>query len=205
MYNLKRFIELQLLKIYNFSLEKNFQTFLFIIDLMLPKSNFKIRKKGKIQINSKPSHLKNLPNFAQEIVSVKYPMEKNKYKSLIFIVPDSNDSLTKFTILNLAKSLEYDDRINYLVITRFGEVISSNKKYSDTLSIDEIINTNPDIILFEIHTIYENFGLFNEQNFSTLKKLTITEICNFLNFCDNNNIIFDNEEKTREIYREMLL
>ena len=176
MYNLKRFIELQLLKIYNFSLEKNFQTFLFIIDLMLPKSNFKIRKKGKIQINSKPSHLKNLPNFAQEIVSVKYPMEKNKYKSLIFIVPDSNDSLTKFTILNLAKSLEYDDRINYLVITRFGEVISSNKKYSDTLSIDEIINTNPDIILFEIHTIYENFGLFNEQNFSTLKKLTKTKI-----------------------------
>jgi hypothetical protein len=143
---------------------------------MLPKSNFKIQKKGKIQINTKPYHLKNLPNFAQEIGSVKYPMEKNKYKSIIFIVPDSNDGLTKITILNLAKSLEYDDRINYLVITRFGEVISSNKKYGKTLSLEEIINTNPDIILFEIHTIYENFGLFSEQNFRTLKKITKTKI-----------------------------
>ena len=176
MYNLKRFIELQLLRIYNFGLEKNFQTLLFIIDLILPRSDFKIPKKVKIQINSKPLHLKNLPIFAQEIGSVKYPLEKNKYRSIIFIVPDSNDSLTNLTILNLAKSLEYDDTVNYIVITRFGEVISSNKKYSDNLSIDEVINTNPDIIFFEIHTIYENFGLFNEQNFSTLKKFTKTKI-----------------------------
>ena len=66
--------------------------------------------------------------------------------------------------------------------------------------------------MFEIFKIIKNNkekystnknGIF--VNISTLKKITINELCNFLNFCDNNNIIFDNEEKTRDIYREMLL
>ena len=66
--------------------------------------------------------------------------------------------------------------------------------------------------MFEIFKIIKNNkekystnknGIF--INLSTLKSITITEICNFLNFCDKNNVIFDNEEKTRDIYREMLI
>ena len=66
--------------------------------------------------------------------------------------------------------------------------------------------------MFEIFKIIKNNkekystnknGIF--INLSTLKAITITEMCNFLNFCDKNNVIFDNEEKTRDIYREMLI
>ena len=148
MYDLKRIIELRLLKIYNFSLEKNLQTILFIIDLILPKSDFKIQKKSKMQYDFKSSNNKRLPIFAQEISAVKNHKGKNKIKSIVFIVPDLNDNLTKFTILNLAKSLEYVDKINYLVVTRFGEVISSNKQSTSTFSIEEIIESRPDVVLF---------------------------------------------------------
>ena len=176
MYDLKRIIELRLLKIYNFSLEKNLQTILFIIDLILPKSDFKIQKKSKMQYDFKSSNNKRLPIFAQEISAVKNHKGKNKIKSIVFIVPDLNDNLTKFTILNLAKSLEYVDKINYLVVTRFGEVISSNKQSTSTFSIEEIIESRPDVVLFEIHTIFENLGLLHEQNLRTLKKFTKTKI-----------------------------
>lgn len=175
MYNLKRIIELRLLKIYNFSLEKNFQTILFIIDLILPKSDFKIQKKSNKQYNLKSSPNKRLPIFAQEISAAKNH-KKNKIKSIVFIVPDMNDNLTSFTILNLAKSLEYVDKINYLVVTRFGEVISSNKQPTSTFSIEEIVESKPDVLLFEIHTMFDNLGLLHEQNLRTLKKFTKTKI-----------------------------
>ena len=91
-----------------------------------------------------------------------------------------------------------------------------------TKNIENQIFTNIDIKtkidklseneMFEIFKIIKNNkekystnknGIF--INLSTLKSITITEICNFLNFCDKNNVIFDNEEKTRDIYREMLI
>ena len=91
-----------------------------------------------------------------------------------------------------------------------------------TKNIENQIFTNIDIKskidklseneMFEIFKIIKNNkekystnknGIF--INLSTLKAITITEMCNFLNFCDKNNIIFDNEEKTRDIYREMLI
>jgi len=48
-----------------------------------------------------------------------------------------------------------------------------------------------------------NNGIF--INLSSLKKCSINEICNFIVFCENNNKIFDQEEQTRDIYREMIL
>jgi hypothetical protein len=47
-----------------------------------------------------------------------------------------------------------------------------------------------------------NNGIF--INLSTLKKISIQEISNFLLFCENNNKILDKEEEQREIYRELL-
>ena len=86
-----------------------------------------------------------------------------------------------------------------------------NQLYSN-IEIKSKIDKLSENEMFEIFKIIKNNkekystnknGIF--VNISTLKKITINELCNFLNFCDNNNIIFDNEEKTRDIYREMLL
>jgi len=66
--------------------------------------------------------------------------------------------------------------------------------------------------LYEIFKIIKNNsekystnknGIF--INVSTLKKITITEISNFLIFCENNNKIFNQEEQTRDIYRDIIL
>ena len=46
-------------------------------------------------------------------------------------------------------------------------------------------------------------GIF--VNLNTLKKCTLQEITKFIVFCDNNNSIFEEEEKLRNIYREMIL
>lgn len=46
-------------------------------------------------------------------------------------------------------------------------------------------------------------GIF--VNLSNLKKCSIIEICNFILFCDNNNKILEEEEQTRNIYRDIVL
>jgi hypothetical protein len=42
-------------------------------------------------------------------------------------------------------------------------------------------------------------------NISTLKKITISELCNFINFCENNDKFFNQEEQTRDIYRDIIM
>jgi hypothetical protein len=42
-------------------------------------------------------------------------------------------------------------------------------------------------------------------NLSTIKKYTFNEISKFILFCENNNKIIDEEEQTRDIYREFIL
>ena len=65
--------------------------------------------------------------------------------------------------------------------------------------------------LYEIFTIIKHNnekysvnknGIF--INISSLKQITIKEICNFIIYCENNNKIFDKEEQIRDIYREFL-
>ena len=46
-------------------------------------------------------------------------------------------------------------------------------------------------------------GIF--VNLSNLKKCSIIEICNFILFCDNNNKILEQEEQTRNVYRDIVL
>lgn len=46
-------------------------------------------------------------------------------------------------------------------------------------------------------------GIF--VNLSNLKKCSIIEICNFILFCDNNNKILEEEEQTRNVYRDIVL
>ena len=47
-----------------------------------------------------------------------------------------------------------------------------------------------------------NNGIF--INISTLKKVSIQEISNFILFCENNNKILEKEEEQRKIYRELV-
>ena len=47
-----------------------------------------------------------------------------------------------------------------------------------------------------------NNGIF--INLSTLNKISIQDICNFLLFCENNNKILNKEEEQREIYRDLV-
>ena len=42
-------------------------------------------------------------------------------------------------------------------------------------------------------------------NLSTLKKCSIQEISNFISFCETNNKIIDQDEQTRDIYRDIIL
>ena len=46
-------------------------------------------------------------------------------------------------------------------------------------------------------------GIF--VNLSNLKKCSIIEICNFILFCDNNNKILEEEEQSRNVYRDIIL
>ena len=46
-------------------------------------------------------------------------------------------------------------------------------------------------------------GIF--VNLSNLKKCSIIEICNFILFCHNNNKILEEEEQTRNVYRDIVL
>lgn len=87
----------------------------------------------------------------------------------------------------------------------------SNQKYSN-VEIKAKIDKLSENELCEIFKIIKNNkekystnnnGIF--INISKLKQISINEICMFLNYCDNNNRLFDLEEQTRDIYREMLL
>ena len=87
----------------------------------------------------------------------------------------------------------------------------SNSIFTNTEIKDKIEKLSENE-LYEIFKIIKNNnekystnknGIF--INVSTLKKITINEICNFLIFCENNNKIFNQEEQTRDIYRDIIL
>lgn len=166
------FLEIKLLKLYSVLLEKNLFIFLFMIDLILPRSDFKLQKKNKIQKLSEISHSKKLPQFTQEIISFNGTNNPNIFKLIVFVVPDSNNNLTQTTIVNLARSLRGINNVEFIVITRFGDVIISSKKLDKKLSVQDIINLKPSYIFFEIHTIFDNYELLEEQNLYNIKKLT---------------------------------
>jgi len=79
------------------------------------------------------------------------------------------------------------------------EIKSKLDKFSENefCEIFKIIKNNN-----EKYTTNNN-GIF--INLSSLKKCTINEICNLIVFCENNHRIFDREEQTRDIYRDIIL
>lgn len=170
MTKLKHFIELKILKLYCVLLDNNLFVFLCVIDLILPKSKFKLQNKNSIQKNLEADCTSKLPQFAQEIFECESSTKHGVNYTLIFFVPNSGDNLTKSTILNLAMSLTAIDNVEFIVMTRFGEVILSSEVYANKLSVEDVIQINPDYIFFEIHTIFDNHGLLEEQNLYNIKK-----------------------------------
>jgi hypothetical protein len=86
-----------------------------------------------------------------------------------------------------------------------------NQIYTN-IEIKEKIEKLSDNELCEIFKIIKNNnekystnknGIF--VNISTLKKITINELCDFISFCENNNKFFNQEEQTRDIYRDIIL
>ena len=95
---------------------------------------------------------------------------------------------------------------------------SSNSKNNKSLPLFTNVEIKHKLDKFSEHEFCEIYKIIknnNEKyttnnngifiNLSSLKKCSINEICNFIVFCENNNKIFDQEEQTRDIYREMIL
>ncbi len=93
-----------------------------------------------------------------------------------------------------------------------NKLISSKTQCFSNIDIKSKIEHFTENELQEIFKIIKNNkekyssnknGIF--VNLNTLKKCTLQEITKFIVFCDNNNSIFEEEEKLRNIYREMIL
>ena len=119
-----------------------------------------------------------------------------------------DETVNKKLKTNIDLNLNLDTQnifINNKNIFETNNIIYSNielKKKIELLSEHEvceifrIIKTNK-----EKYSTNTN-GIF--FNVSTLKQISIIEICNFLLFCENNNKILEKEEKQREIYRDLV-
>jgi len=132
-------------------------------------------------INKPPSPL---PIIEETIDKNSNSNNNDDFLKQIYPPLNLNDKLNKNLENQIFTNIEIKSKIDKL---------SENELYE----IFKIIKNNK-----EKYSTNKN-GIF--INISTLKKITITEICKFIVFCENNNIIFNNEEKTRDIYREMLL
>lgn len=173
-------VEKKLLYLYSICLNKNFFLFLNLIDLLLPKNEFRITEKKIPKNQSEQCVEQLLPEFAQEIMNSNIGFEQIDTKTLIFFIPNSSQSLTKTTISNLAMSLTNVKRIDFIVLTRFGEVILSSKTCKKFLNAEDIIAQKVDYIFFEIHTIFDNKGLLEE---TTLQKLKVASNAKIIGIC----------------------
>jgi len=118
------------------------------------------------------------------------------------------------TNLNNIKKEEYHPIPYSLFFLNDKNVINENQTNPIFTNLEiktkiDKLSTNEFCEIFKIiknnnekYTTNQN-GIF--INLSSLKKISIIEICNFLCFSENNNKLFEQEEQTRDIYREMLL
>lgn len=74
-----------MLKLYCVLLNNNSFVFLSLIDLILPKSKFRIQNKNSIQKNSEVSYTSKLPQFAQEIIESEGSTKNGVINTLIFL------------------------------------------------------------------------------------------------------------------------
>jgi hypothetical protein len=112
--------------------------------------------------------------------------------SLELILPTkSNSPTSRENILNNLKTQkiiynlqEIKSKIELLTENELAEIFKIIKKNNEKFST----NIN---------------GIF--VNLTTLKRITIIELSNFLYFCENNDKIFDKEEEERARYKDMIL
>ena len=118
--------------------------------------------------------------------------------------------------LNINLQNNIDINIKNNVIDIKNNVIDNKNNQSKTIIFSNI-DLKKKIELLSEHEVCEIFRIIKNNkekystnnngifiNLSTLKKISIQEISNFLLFCENNNKILEQEEEQREIYREFL-
>ena len=149
-------------------------------------------------------------------------------------VPESSSHLSQSSQTKSLQSLDNlipQDKLthyNLTILDNANNIVNTNTNANTNIKNGNIVNTNTivslsltdiknkmeqltDNELFEIFKIIKNN---NEKystnkswilvNLSTLKSSTIKDITNFLVFCDNNNKIINEEEHTRDLYRDLV-
>jgi hypothetical protein len=112
----------------------------------------------------------------------------------------NNNQVIPFPEHNISNT--YNHNINYKKTENISYSLSEIKKKLELLTEDQLIeifriikNNN------EKYSVNKN-GIF--INISNVKRATIKDINNFIYFSENNNKIFDEEENSRNIYRDII-
>ena len=157
-----------------------------------------------ININTDTKHDNSVDNFFGILIdkppspiniSIDETLNVNQQSNTYLdIVEINNDNFNNININANTNRIELSKNIIYsnLEIKKKIELLSEH----EVTEIFRIIKNNK-----EKYSTNNN-GIF--INLSTLKKISIQEISNFLLFCENNNKILDREEQQREIYRELV-
>ena len=105
-----------------------------------------------------------------------------------------NENLQNNLDLNIINNITDNKKIIYsnIELKNKIELLSEH----EVLEVFRIIKNNK-----EKYSTNNN-GIF--INISTLKKVSMQEISNFILFCENNNKILEREEEQRKIYRELV-
>jgi hypothetical protein len=97
-------------------------------------------------------------------------------KLAIFIAPNAGPNLTTSVFKDLALSLLEIQGMNFVVITRAGEVILTNATFISDLTFSEILDTQPDYIFFEVHTFFDQPYLLDPELMMKIKTHTKAKI-----------------------------
>ena len=160
-----------------------------------------------IDIEKPPSPIKNLSNNLSNNSEIHDSLEELKEEKNQDIKHINNKQFKQFS--QIYPPINDNDNINNN-INNFP-LSKTNSIFTNTEIKDKVEKLSENE-LCEIFKIIKNNnekystnknGIF--INISTLKKITISELCNFINFCENNDKFFNQEEQTRDIYRDIIM
>ena len=130
----------------------------------------------------------------------------------ILLTDKTQNAHADSNIQNIQNNIHLDIQNNILDINNTNNKLRATKNiiYSN-------IELKNKIELLSEHEVLEIFRIIKNNkekystnnngifiNISTLKKVSIQEISNFILFCENNNKILEKEEEQRKIYRELV-
>lgn len=130
---------------------------------------------------SQNTEIKSKQNALEQLHLLAHPIQKKRvYTPIPILVSNSK--------LKISKS----------IIFSYTEIKSKIEHFSENelCEIFKIIRNNS-----EKYTTNKN-GIF--ININLLKKCTLHEISNFIIFCETNNLVIEQEEQSRDIYRECI-